>query len=64
MKKQVERRIAEIDRIIKEETGVDLAKVDRQLEATKKTFRGLDLHTYVFGNEIFLIKSRISGIVH
>jgi hypothetical protein len=64
MKKEIEKRITEIDRIVKEQTGVDLSKLDRQLEVTRKVFRGLDLNTYVYGNEIFLIKARMSGLVH
>ena len=64
MKNEIDEAIAKIDELVKEASGVDLAKLDRQLEATRKAFRGLDLNTHVYDGEIFLIKSRISGIVH
>lgn len=64
MKNQIKQELAKIDKEIKEITGVDLAKLDMQLDATRKVFQGLDLNTFVIGRDIFLVKSRMKNLVH
>ena len=61
MKSNIDKRIAEIDKMVKESTGVDLAKLDKQLESARKSSMGFDFSYIVLDDSIFLVKSRIAN---
>lgn len=64
MKDNIDKRIAEIDKMVKESTGVDLAKLDKQLESTRKSSMGFDFSYIVLDDSIFLVKSRVANATH
>lgn len=64
MKSDIDKKIDEIDEFIMKETGVDLKKLEKRLEATRRAFRGMDLSPVTVGQDIFLIKSRWANRIH
>lgn len=63
MKNEIKKRIAEIDAIVKQETGIDLEKLVQETDKTRKNCRMFDLTPVVVGNEVFLVKTKLKATI-
>jgi hypothetical protein len=64
MKDEVSKKIAEVDALVKELTGVDLKKRDLELGALRKVFQVLNLNAVVTTDGVMLVKHRSYKLVH
>lgn len=60
-KEEIDRQIAAIDAEVKKTTGVDLAKLAKQIEDTRQKAKFFDLVPIALQGDIYLVKNRIAS---